>query len=46
VSQPARYDMRTRHADLFGGHGYYIEDTRDELASIAEFVTRERALRG
>ena len=39
---PARYDMRTRHAALFGGDGPYIEDSARVLAGISAFVARER----
>jgi nucleoside-diphosphate-sugar epimerase len=39
---PARYDMRTRHAALFGGEGPYIEDSGRVLHGIAAFVARER----
>jgi hypothetical protein len=40
---PARYDMRTRHAALFGGEGAYVEDSACVLGGIAAFVARERA---
>jgi nucleoside-diphosphate-sugar epimerase len=40
---PARYDMRTRHAALFGGGGAYVEDAARVLDGIAAFVERERA---
>lgn len=43
VASPARYDVRTRHAELFGGRGRYLEDKDRELAGIADFVKRERA---
>jgi nucleoside-diphosphate-sugar epimerase len=43
AATPARYDVRTRHAALFGGTGNYIETRAQQLASIAEFVARERA---
>ncbi len=39
---PARYDVRTRHAALFGGSGAYVESAAQTLAGIAEFVARER----
>jgi|SRR5690349_9221470 nucleoside-diphosphate-sugar epimerase len=43
AATPARYDVRTRHASLFGGSGNYIETKAQQLAGIAEFVARERA---
>jgi nucleoside-diphosphate-sugar epimerase len=39
---PARYDIHTRYGPLFGGSGPYIDDKRDTLARIAEFVASER----
>jgi hypothetical protein len=43
---PARYDVRTCHAELFGGSGSYIETRAQTLAGIAEFVAREREAHG
>jgi NAD dependent epimerase/dehydratase family len=43
LAAPARYDVRTRHAALFGGSGAYIESASQTLAGIAAFVARERA---
>jgi hypothetical protein len=43
VPAPARYDVKTKHAALFGGTGTYVETKAQELAGIAEFVARERA---
>lgn len=43
VATPARYDIRTRHAALFGGTGAYVESAAQTLAGIASFVARERA---
>jgi nucleoside-diphosphate-sugar epimerase len=43
AATPARYDVRTRHAEMFGGTGNYIQTRAQQLASIAEFVARERA---
>lgn len=42
VPTPARYDIRTRHARLFGGRGHYLEDRDRELAGIRSFVAAER----
>ena len=39
---PARYDMRTRHAEAFGGRGGYVEDRGRVLAGLAAFVAGER----
>ena len=43
VPTPARYDVRTRYAELFGGRDAYLEDRETELAGIATFVAAERA---
>lgn len=40
--EPARYDVRTRHASLFGGSGSYIENAASSLGGIARFVASER----
>ncbi len=45
-SAPARYDMHTRHADVFGRQNPYIAGKDDVLASMRDFVRRERAARG
>ncbi len=43
VSQsPARYDVHTRYAAMFGGAEWYVEDRDRELAGIAQFVVQER----
>jgi len=39
---PARYDMHTRYADLFGGLGPYVENRTQELAGIARFVAARK----
>jgi len=39
---PARYDIRTRYAAVFGGEGAYLEPKARELDGIARFVARER----
>jgi nucleoside-diphosphate-sugar epimerase len=41
-ARPARYDVRTRYAELFGGRDGYVESREHELARIADFVRRER----
>ena len=41
---PARYDVHTRYASLFGGSGWYIEAKSAELSAIASFVAAERQL--
>lgn len=39
---PARYDIHTRYASVFGGSNPYIDDKTDTLARITEFVASER----
>jgi nucleoside-diphosphate-sugar epimerase len=39
---PARYDVHTKYAELFGGSGSYTQTKIDELAGIARFVAAER----
>jgi nucleoside-diphosphate-sugar epimerase len=39
---PARYDIHTRYAPLFGGSNPYVETKTDALARIARFVSAER----
>ncbi|MBX9626361.1 MAG: hypothetical protein K2X82_21355 [Gemmataceae bacterium] len=39
---PARYDVRTKHADVFGGRDGYVEDRNRVLAGLAAFVAAER----
>ena len=45
VERPARYDVRTRHAAIFGGVGSYLENETAELEGIRRFVDQERARR-
>ncbi|MFO0805259.1 MAG: hypothetical protein U0791_19320 [Gemmataceae bacterium] len=40
--RPASYDMRTKHAELFGGRGCYLESNAEVLSGIAAFVAGER----
>lgn len=42
-TRPACYDVRTKHANLFGGRGDYLETREQVLAGLARFVTAERA---
>ncbi len=42
-TRPASYDVRTRHAALFGGRGNYVETREEVLAGLARFVAAERA---
>jgi nucleoside-diphosphate-sugar epimerase len=39
---PPRYDVRTRHAAVFGGRGGYVLDRAAVLAELRAFVGRER----
>ena len=41
-----RYDVQTRHAELFGGAGRYIQTKTQQLAGIASFVAHERQANG
>jgi hypothetical protein len=45
VERPARYDVRTLHAELFGGVGHYVENKAAELEGIRRFVDDEMAAR-
>lgn len=42
AAQPARYDMRTRHAAVFHGADGYLQDKSTVLSGVRRFVTRER----
>ena len=42
VPTPARYDIHTRHAPLFGGEAPYTQTKTAELSEIAAFVGDER----
>lgn len=39
---PPSYDVRTKHAALFGGRGVYLESKAEVLAGLASFVASER----
>jgi nucleoside-diphosphate-sugar epimerase len=43
VEKPARYDVRTKHASVFGGIGHYLENEKAELEGIRLFVDHEKA---
>jgi hypothetical protein len=45
VDRPARYDVRTRYAEMLGGLGHYLENKPAELEGIRVFVDREKAVR-
>lgn len=38
---PADYDLRTRHAALFGGHGDYLYSARESLLAISAYAQSE-----
>lgn len=38
--QPANYDMKSRHADLFGGRDGYLYDKQQVLSQMQSFVAR------
>ncbi|MDB5720628.1 MAG: hypothetical protein JWP15_1246 [Alphaproteobacteria bacterium] len=38
---PARYDLQTRHAALFGGHGRYTCSRRESLTAIRAYAQSE-----
>jgi nucleoside-diphosphate-sugar epimerase len=41
--EPPRYDVRTRHAEEFGGSAGYISDRASVVEGIRRFVSAERA---
>jgi hypothetical protein len=41
--KPASYDMRTQHAELFGGHDGYLSTRQQILNEIKIFVEQEKA---
>jgi nucleoside-diphosphate-sugar epimerase len=43
--RPPCYDLRTRHAGLYGGAGGYLATRAQVLAALAEFVATERGIR-
>lgn len=47
ANPPARYDMRTRHAGIFGGSGDYQYDQRATLQAVRAYAQSEpRTLKG
>ena len=42
-TKPARYDVRTKHAERFGGCGGYLQSREQVFGELREFVKRERA---
>ena len=38
TGEPARYDFRTRHADVFGAHGPYQYSKADTLAAVRTYA--------
>jgi hypothetical protein len=43
-SPAIRYDLRTRHAELFGGRGGHILDAATVLGEMARFVAAQRGI--
>jgi nucleoside-diphosphate-sugar epimerase len=39
---PVRYDVRTRHAEIFGHRGDYLRDEREVLRELRDFVREAR----
>ena len=46
AAAPPHYDLRTRHAELFGGAGEYVETRARVLERLREYVAAERRGRG
>lgn len=44
LDQPPRYDFRTKHAQLFGGHSGYLMSQHQVLQALRDFVHQERSL--
>ena len=42
-TQPPRYDVRSIHAELFGGRQGYIQDSATVIASLTRYVGSERS---
>jgi hypothetical protein len=41
VNNPGRYDMRTRHAHLFGGSGHYQYSRRETIQAVRSYAQSE-----
>ena len=41
VNSPATYDMRTRHAQIFGASGYYQYSRRETIQAVRSFAQSE-----
>lgn len=41
TGKPALYDMRSLHADIFGGSGHYQYSSRDEIQAIRSYAQSE-----
>ena len=39
--QPARYDMRSKHAAVFGGNGHYMATAQQVLDGVRAFAAGE-----
>ena len=46
AATPARYDMRSRHAELFGGRGGYQYSLRETLQAVRHYAQSEPVARG
>jgi hypothetical protein len=45
ASPSADYDLRSRHAALFGGHDGYVLDRQTVLDELARYITKEQSAR-
>lgn len=41
TTAPAKYDLRTQHASLFGGHGHYQYNSRETIQAIRAYAQSE-----
>jgi nucleoside-diphosphate-sugar epimerase len=42
-TKPARYDVRSKHAEVFGGRGGYLQSREQVFGELRDFVQGERA---